>query len=358
MKKVYCGIDFHKNTCTLAALYLDGSEAQVVTKIKTQTLVQYLSNRKDWDFAIEASGGVNHVVQTLRDQKHTVRLINPNQFRGIAVTGKKTDARDAIALANALRVGNFPEVHLKSIRNRKIKSLLVCREEAVNSRVSLGAHIRGTLREYGISFPVGKEEFLEQIETKIKECEELILRDILNKKLERFKELIAEEKWIEILLEKFIGEDERIEKLQSVPGVGPLSAAALIAVCDDVSRFKDGTQFAAYLGLTPRVHASAEKSRMGSITRSGSEITRRYLIHGARAVLRYSADNTNKVGVDPMIQWAHKTVARIGQNKGTVALAHRLARICFAIMRDGSIYKGKKKKKFIKKYLETSLKAA
>lgn len=339
MGKIFCGIDFHKNTSTICSLKEDGTVHEPITTIRTERLIEYLSNRRNFVVGIEASGGVNPVARQLKASGHEVKIINPNQFRGIGIGGKKTDERDAKALATVLRMGAAPEVHLKSEYSQKIKSLLVCREDTVNSRVALGCHIRSTLREYGVSFPAGKEEFIENIEVRISECTDPVIQDILKRKLGRFRDLLNEEKFIEDKLMLFVGEDSRMELLKKVPGVGNLGACALIAVSDDISRFGSAKQFAAYLGLTPSVHASAEKRMMGSITRSGSEITRRYLIHGARATLMYNPEN------DPMLNWAHKTVDRIGKNKGTVALAHRLARVCFAILRDRSEYRGRKKKK-------------
>jgi transposase len=343
MGKIFCGIDFHKNTSTLCTLNEDGTEFEKVTTIRTEKLAQYLINRKEWVLAIEASGGVNHVATVLREQGHDVKIINPTQFRGIGIGGKKTDERDAKALATVIRMGAAPEVHLRSLHSRKIKSLLVCREEAVNTRVSLGAHIRSTLREYGISFPAGKEEFGDQIRAKIGELEDLRLKQVLTRKTERYFDLLAEEGEIETQLKGLVGENSQLERLMKIPGIGFLGGCALIAVADEINRFASASQFAAYLGLTPRVHASADKRMMGAITRSGSEIARRYLIHGARATLRYEAQ------ADPMLMWAEKTVVRIGKNKGTVALAHRLSRVCFAMMRDQTDYRGRKKKKQMRK---------
>lgn len=112
-----------------------------------------------------------------------------------------------------------------------------------------------------------------------------------------------------------------------------------VCVVDDINRFKSASHFASYLGLVPKVHASAEMRMMGHITRSGSEILRRYLIHGARAWMRYAAEG------DPNREWAEKVKERRGMNKATVALAHRMARIIFAVLRDETQYNGRQKKK-------------
>jgi transposase len=289
--------------------------------------------------AIEASGGTNHVVTKLRAMGIKVTLINSNQFRGIGIGGKKTDQRDAKALSECLRVGFAPEVHVKTLMSRQIKSLVVNRELFVNTRTRMMSHVRGTLKEYGLVIPVGVDNFYKQAPLHIASLENGFLKSSLDDTLELIRKLSAQQKQIEARLKEFIGNDPRIEKLKTIPGVGDMVSITTVCVCDDVNRFKNGQQFASYLGLVPKVHASANVRMMGSITRSGSEMLRRYLIHGARAWMKYSPNG------DPNREWAEKVKDRRGMNKATVALAHRMARIMFAVLRDGTEYTGKRKKK-------------
>lgn len=337
-KKVYCGIDFHKNTSTLCALSQDGKQIEPLITVKTKLLVQYLSNKKEWVIGIEVTGGANDMAERLKECGHEVILINSNQFRGIGIGGKKTDQRDAVALANALRLGFIPEVHLRTKRSREIKSLLTSREHLVQARVDAINHIRGTLREYGITINAGVESFYSDAFGKINELSNEQIKRALLLIFERIKNLKNEEKQIEEDLQFFTKDDDKIEKLQSIPGVGPITALMMVAVVDDITRFKNSKLFAAYLGLVPKVSASANMRMMGSITRSGSEMLRRYLIHGARAWMRYSPkDDVNRI-------WAERLKERRGMNKATVALAHRIARICFAVLRDNTIYKPRLRK--------------
>ena len=337
MAKIFCGIDFHKRTSTLYAISEFGEEVEQVTTVRTDRLRQYLANRRDWKIGIEASGGTHHIVEDLKKDNHEVVLINPNQFRGIGIGGKKTDERDAKALANALRLGFIPEVHHKSIMARRLKSLLVAREIFVRNRVNMVNHIRGSLREYGITIPAGNEAFFEQIEIKLTELEFAPLREALVKMLNQVRECQKQEKETELTLKELTKENEVVRRLHTIPGVGPMSAYALVSVVDDIKRFKDASQFAAYLGLVPTIAASADKRKLGSITRSGSEMLRRYLIHGARAWMRYSPEK----GEDRNRIWAEKVKDRRGMNKSIVALAHRIARIAYAVMRDQSEYQNK-----------------
>jgi len=338
--KVFCGIDFHKNTSTLAMLDSQGREIEPVTKIQTKNLRTFLSNRKDWKIGIEATGGVNHVVDGLKADGHEVIIINPNQFRGIGIGGKKTDSRDAMALANGLRLGFAPEVYHKSKTSRELKSLLTTREQMVQTRVGFMSHIRGTLREYGEVFPVGVRSFFEEAPIRIGRIENEFLKRALENALKQIKEFERQEKEIDESIRELLSEREEVKLLKTIPGVGPVIAALFIAVVDDIERFSDSKQFASYLGLVPSVSASANTCHMGSITRSGSEMLRRNLIHGARAWLKYApTSDRNRI-------WAENVKSRRGMNKATVALAHRMARIGFAILKSKKAYYCSEKKKY------------
>ena len=187
--------------------------------------------------------------------------------------------------------------------------------------------------------PVGVDSFYKQAPIHIASLENGFLKASLEATLELIRQLSQQQKVAEDRLKEFVAGDRRIERLKTIPGVGDMVSTMSLCVCDDVRRFKNGHQFASYVGLVPRVHASAEVRMMGNITRSGSEILRRYLIHGARAWMRYAPSG------DPNREWAERVKERRGMNKAVVALAHRMARIIFAILRDEAEYTGKRKKK-------------
>jgi len=344
MSKVFYGIDFHKNKTVICAVYEDGSAAQPIKTIKSSRIFEYFSNRdKNCALAIEASGGTNHVVTKLCALGLEVKLVNSNVFRGIGIGGKKTDHRDAKALANYLRLGGVSEVHVRSVYAREIKTLIVNREMILRSRVNMTNHIRGTLKEFGILIPVGKEKFFKEVGQKITKVENTYIKTSLEEMLEIVYKLVRQQNIIEERLKDIAKKDERIHRLKTIPGVGDMVSLMVVCVVDDISRFENSREFSSYLGLVPKVNASAEKRIMGSITRSGSEILRRYLVHGARAWMKY------KAGGDINRVWAEQVKERRGMNKATVALAHRMARIIYAVLRDGDIYWGKQKKAPFKK---------
>jgi transposase len=337
----YCGIDFHKNTSDLCVLDKDGKIKEQV-KIKTSELVKFLSNRKDYLVGIEASGGTHDMATRLKESGHQVKLINPVQFKAIGLGGKKTDKKDAAIIATALRVGFIPEVHVKTLHARQLKSLIASRDQVGSLRVSITNHIRGILREFGLVIPKGTSEFWLSIHSILEELECGAVRSVLTELSEHAMRLKEQELQIERVVEELVMEDERVNRLQAVPGVGLLTAVAFVSSIDDITRFKSASELASYLGLVPREASSGGKRRLGSITKCGPEILRRYLIHGARTCLRYKTKSEHRQRV-----WAERIEKRVGANKATVALAHKNARICFAILKNGTRYNDRKKQKWV-----------
>lgn len=324
----YVGMDFHKNVVELCIQDREG-KAVDRARVKTNLATTYLSNKKGCHIAIEASGAVFDMAEKLKRDGHKVTVIHAGKFRGIGIGGKKTDRRDAEALATALRLGFVPEVHQKTLYSRQINSLLASRDLVVGIRVQLTNHVRGILREYGLPMPAGAGKFWEEIEKTLGSLDCELVREGLRSLVMTANKMVEQETLISEKLEILTKEDERITRLQEVPGVGKLSSFALVAAFDDVSRFSCAKHAGSFLGLTPRENSSGSKRRLGSITKAGPELLRRYLIHGARASLRYD-------GTDRARRWAKRLEGRAGTNKAAVALAHKNARICFALLRDGT----------------------
>lgn len=221
-------------------------------------------------------------------------------------------------------------VHVKTVLSRHIKSLVVNLKMMVQTRTRMISHVRSALREYGESIPVGPENFFKEAAGKIAKIENGYLKSSLEDTPEFIRRLSEQVKIMDERLKNLFSKDECIQKLKTIPEVGDMSASMAICVVDDISRFKSTDQLASYLYLVPKVHASAETRIMSHITRSGSEILRRHLIHDAKAWMKYAPEG------DPNRSWAEKVKERRGMNKATAALAHRMARIIFAILRDGT----------------------
>jgi len=333
MSTLFCGIDFHKNFCTICLLSSDGKFKETSNK-EPETVIKYLANKKIELITIEASTGVHDFVSKLKSCGHKVKIINPSRFRSVGVGGKKTDKKDAELLAEFAKLDLTPAVHHKSLKARELKSLLVMRDFIIGSRVGLSNHIRGILREFGVCIPTGRENFCEGGLEAINKIENGFIRNTLLDMFNQFKAALEEEKSIDEKLLQ-VGDKEEKERYKTIPGVGNIVALSFMAVVDDVTRFKNSKHFASYVGLVPREDSSGGKQRMGSITRSGSEMLRRNLIHGARSILKH---NLKKNELDSNILWAHRLKERIGMNKATVALAHRMARILYVIAYNKTSY--------------------
>lgn len=334
--KHYCGLDFHKNFTQICVLDCEGKIVEE-NRIKTELLYTYLAN-KNYLIALEASGGTFDAASKLEAYGHQVVLVNPSQFKAIGLNGKKNDKRDAKAIATALRMGFIPEVRKKNLYSRQLKSLIKSRDFVVKSRISLICHVRGILREFGQVMPAGVENFYEQALSKVKDIECVQIRNTLFVLLEQVGELKNQEEMIEKELKEITREDVRISNLQSIPGVGLLTAVAFASTIEDAKYFEDANKVASYLGLVPREFSSGDKVRFGGITKSGSEITRRYLIHGARTYMRY----VNRDNKDNTRRWAARLKDKSGMNKAVVAVAHKTAKVMYAVMRDGTVYREKK----------------
>ena len=336
MRSLFVGVDFHKRTCTFVVLNKQGKQTGQTKKVDTKRLVTELRNIKDCVVGIESSGGVNHMVDLLKDAGLDVRIINSNKARAIGYGGKKTDKKDAMMIASLLRADFVPEVSHRSKETREMSLLVTAREHLVTMRTSMVSHVRGLLREHGITIKTGIDNFYAEAEVSIQMLSEVnpVLAEVLKENFETLKKIRKQAVEIQEKIEAATSEDKRIKSLREIPGVGVLGAYLMVAVVDDISRFPNPKSFASYLGLVPREHSSGDSKRLGSVTKSGNSVLRRYLIHGARAVL--SSKNFKH---DPNYHWAKRIEDKKGKNKAAVALAHKLARTCFAMLRDGESYK-------------------
>ena len=342
MARLFCGVDFHKRTSTIYVIDESGRELGKPKRIDTPRLLTELRNLKNVVVGIECSGGVNHQVDLLKGAGIDVRILNSNRARAIGYGGKKTDEKDAKMIAELLRADMIPEVSHRSKGARDMSLLITAREQLVTQRTSLICHIRGLLREYGLTMRAGVDNFFKEClgELARLKSQNPLLHEVLLKQFERCRELKSEELEINDQIEKATCEDERISRLRDIPGLGLLGAYLMVAVIDDITRFPDASSFASYLGLVPREDSSGDRRRLGSVTKAGNETLRRYLIHGARAIL--SSKNYKD---DPVFIWAKRLESKKGTNRASVALAHKLARICFALLRDNSSYNSPVKKR-------------
>jgi transposase len=328
------GIDVHKKESQVCILKSTGKHIEERIPTTAERFQRLFGWREAAQILIESSTESEWVARVLERMGHQVVVADPNFAPMYATRSKKvkTDRRDARTLAEACKLGAYRPAHRVSDKQWRVRSLLTLRETAVRTRTKFISVVRALLRHEGYRVPSGSaEHFVERVES-------LKLPAPLQDQVMPFvslcvpiNERIAQ---MDQAIEKITEDDPQVARLQTVPGVGPVTAAAYQAALDaDPKRFRSAHQVEAYLGLVPRELSSGEKQHRGSITKAGHSRLRHLLVQGAWNILRYPNASTQALGL-----WAEGIVRRRGRNVAAVALARRMAGILFAMLRDETAY--------------------
>jgi transposase len=327
------GLDTAKNV--FEACLVDGT-GMIVRKarVKRRQVLAFFAALPACTVVLEACGASYYWAQELMALGHHVKLVPPPFLKRYR-SGHKNDARDAYALTLAGRDPQLRAVPVKTAEQQaaflhlKVRSLLVRQHtQAANS-------LRGMLSEFGLTGRSGErglEEMVERVETGGIELPQLALA-ALAILVRQWRVLAGEIEELTLSLTRRAKSDERSVRLMTVPGIGPVTASACVAKLDDATRFGCGRDFAAWLGLTPKQHSTAERRRLGSITKAGDEDLRSLFVLGAAAVLVRA--RCRPQSVDP---WVAAIVKRKPFKVAAVALAARMARIAWALLRYGGVY--------------------
>jgi transposase len=280
---------------------------------------------------MEACGSAHYWGRELQAMGHEVQLLHPGDVARYR-DGNKTDRADAKAVLEAARNAALDPVPVKSREQQAIAALHRMRQGYLQTRTARINAVRGHLREFGIVLPMGARHVVARAESALTTVE---LPDVLHRAL---VDLLAEIEELQAKAEQLRAELERLTRtipeaslLLSVPGIGVLTATALVAFVGDLSRFRSGRDLAAYLGLTPREHSSGHNRRLGRITKRGNSYVRMMLVHGARSALRAGSMTD---APDDLRTWALSIARRRGFNVAAVALANKLARVCWRVCHD------------------------
>jgi len=325
------GIDLAKNSFHVHGV--DANDRKVISKkFSRQKLREYLINLPCCTVAMEACAGSHYWARLLRSYGHEVRLIAP-QFVKPYVKSNKNDAADAEAICEAAQRPNMHFIAVKEIEQQDIQSIHRMRSLAMGRRTAQINQVRGLLLEYGIRISVGRVNLLKRL-PEILEDADNSLTDLFRKELfELYEELRHLDKRIAHYDEKIkqvARTDERAQRLQTIPGIGPKIATALLAAIGDIRAFKNGRQLAAWLGLVPRQHSTGGKSTLLGISKRGDVYLRQLIIHGARSILLTVDRKTDRTS-----RWATTLKIRRHQNIATVAMANKMMRIAFALLKTG-----------------------
>jgi transposase len=294
-----------------------------------------MANLGPTTIGMEACGGAHYWARRLREQGHEVKLMAP-QFVKPYVKSNKNDMRDAEAIAEAVTRPSMRFVLVKDVAQQDIQALHRVRERLVTARTALINEMRGLLAEYGIVLPHGVAKFRQAFVSTL-EAEQTKLtplgQELLHKLFDELGKLDAELAYYQEKLEALAHTHPVCQRLQTIPGIGPLTATALIAAVSDARVFKNGRQFAAWLGLVPKQYSTGGQTRLLGISKRGDSYIRKLLIHGARATLRWA-----RTTADRRSQWIRGLLARRGWNRTAVAVANKNARIVWALLSRGGVY--------------------
>ena len=328
------GIDLAKQSFQLHGV--DAKGAVVLTKKLTRNkLSQFIARLSPCLIGIEACGGSNYWTRVFEHHGHTVRMIAP-QFVKPFVKSNKNDAVDAEAICEAVQRPSMRFVPAKSVEQQDIQSLHRIRSQAVARRTAQANQIRGLLMEYGIIIPKGIAYVRKEIPCILEDAtNELtsVFRELLNELYREMVHLDERIKMLENKLEIVCNKNENCQRLLTIPGVGLLSATAMIAAIGDISVFKNGRELSAWLGLVPRQHSTGGKPTLLGISKRGDTYLRTLLIHGGRTVVRVAGKYQDKRN-----RWISQLDQRRGKNISAVAVANKNARIAWALLTNKTTY--------------------
>ncbi len=321
------GIDLAKSVFQVRGV--DGHGKRGLKKqLKRSQVLPFFANLPPCLIGMEACGSAHYWARKLGEMGHTVRLMAP-QFVKPYVKTNKHDAADAEAICEAVGRPNMRFVPIKNAEQQAVLSLHRAREGFVKARTAQANQIRGLLAEYGIVMPQGIGNIAKRLPEILEDGEnELpgVFRELLQRLGDHLKELDRQVDELDAQIQRWHRENAASLKLAAIPGIGPITASALVASIGDANDFKDGRQFAAWLGLVPRQHSTGGKQTLLGISKRGDGYLRKLLIHGARAVVRVVESKDGQDG------WLARLLGRRNKNVATVALANKNARTVWALL--------------------------
>jgi transposase len=287
------------------------------------------------EIGMEACAGAHHWARVLQSKGYRVKLIAP-QFVKPYVKTNKTDANDAEAICEAMSRPSMRFVAVKTVEQQDLQAVHRVRTSLVHERTAKANQLRALVYEYGLVAP----QHLPALRRAVPEW----LEDAQNGLSGRFRTLLGglyrdlqalDERVHELdrELAAIAREHEPVRRLEQLTGIGPVSASALYALVGDARQYRNGRELAAALGLTPRQHSSGGKPRLLGISKRGDTYVRTLLIHGARSALRCAPGKSDRLS-----RWATALAQRSHPNVAAVALANKIARIAWAMLRHGTNY--------------------
>jgi transposase len=341
MNATTVAVDLAKSVFQLAVADTDWRVIESHRLSRTQ-FERWFVNRNVSLVIMEACGSAHHWARWLSGLGIEVRLLPPAYVRAY-VKRNKTDAADARALLLAARCGDIVPVQVKSVEQQALQALHRTRSLWMSTRTSRINALRGFCREFGLAVPQGAGTGVAVIGRLVADTDSslpALIRASMRLLIEEIQLLEARIAELEKELTALAKHSPACVALLSIPGIGLLTATAMVAATGgSVAHFKSARHFASWFGLTPREFSSGNSRVLGRISKRGDRYLRMLLTHGARSVLRatsvaYAAGKP----LDGLRRWSVALSGRVHHNKAACALANKLARICYAVLRDATPY--------------------
>lgn len=340
-RRLCVGVDLHKTQFTVSALTEDG-EVILQEEYRTtpdgysefiEEMHRYEEEGCSIELAVETTGNARFFKNQMEKEFFDVTVVNTNKFKVITYSTKKTDANDALTLAMYLQKEMLPEAHLCSQTSEEIRRMLKTRRILVQSSVKIKNQIHGMLLGYGI------ETNAAQFQSKRKRQE--LMNDLANHYYSDFTasslevmlnilDVLADQiKDVEKQIETMVEDNEDVELLKTIPGVGKIGAATIASYTEDLERFDgDFKRFAAYIGIVPSVHNSNETVHLGHITKHGPQELRTAFVQVALGMIRASKQTSDW----RLIEEYRRKKTEKGSGRAIIALTRKIARIVFVML--------------------------
>lgn len=334
MKITTVGVDLAKKLFQVHGV--DERGAPVLRKqLKRSQVLSFFANLTPCLIGMEACCSAHHWARQLQKLGHTVKLMAP-QFVKPYVKTNKNDMADAEAICEAVSRPTMRFVPMKNGEQQAVLALHRARQGFVRARTAQANQIRGLLAEYGMIIPRGICQIGKRLPDILEDGENDLpglFRRLLQRLGEHLKELDRQVSELDAQIQLWHRQHEGSCRLEQIPGIGPITASALVASIGDANSFKNGRQLAAWLGLVPRQHCSGGKTMLLGISKRGDGYLRTLLVHGARAVLRVADRKPNYEA-----SWLAGLLKRRHPNVAAVALANKNARVVWALLRHDRTY--------------------
>lgn len=333
MKITTIGVDLAKSVFQVHGV--DSQGHTVLRKqLRREQVSEFFANLPPCRIGMESCASSHYWGRVLREHGHDVRLIAP-QFVRPYVKSNKNDAADAQAICEAVSRPSMRFVAIKTVEQQTVLSMHRAREGFIKTRTATANQVRGLLAEFGLVLPRGIAKLAEHVPILLEQAASRVpgaFIELIRTLLEHLSRLDTHVKALEQAIKHWHRNDVLSQHVAQIPGVGPITASALVASVGDPSQFKNGRQLAAWLGLVPRQHSTGGKPKLLGISKRGDGYLRKLLLLGAHTVLIRARASANPDA------WVNQLLERRHVNIVATAVAHKNARIAWALMVHGEKY--------------------